>query len=111
MCWESMYDQLKAKFIFDAARLNDAGPSRINLGSLMREKKSPESASWKYVLRALMKATFLPPTVPRAKTIPCTVRYAFSVSDPFGVESTAFGVQLLVRSSSCIDRHWPLSRC
>src|SRR3954451_9516232 len=108
MCLESMYDQLNAKFIFEAACLNDAGPFRMKPGSFMREKKSPESASWKYVLRALTNATFLPPTVPRAMTIPCTVRYAFSVSEPRGVESTAFGDQLLVRSSSCIDRHWPL---
>src|SRR5256885_2175426 len=35
-------------------------------GSFMRLKKSAESASWKYVLRSVTKATFLPWTLPRA---------------------------------------------
>jgi len=43
-------------------------------GSFSCANPITESASWKSVLRWWTKATFLPLTLPRAKTIPCTVR-------------------------------------
>ena len=73
MLFASTYDQLNPKLIFEAASWNRCELSR-KPGSFSFANPIAESASWKYVVRALAKATFLPATFPRAYTIPCTVR-------------------------------------